>query len=99
MKRRHSAIRYITAENCALILLPENYNSAVNKGKNMSIRELIIKEMDNVPEEQLQEVLDFIRSLEKVKAVTKKLGTAIVSENVLKKDWMRPEEEKAWKNL
>lgn len=31
--------------------------------------------------------------------VTKKIGIAIASENILKKDWMKPEEEKAWKNL
>ena len=65
----------------------------------MGIKELIVKEIENIPEEHLPEILDFIRSLEEGKIFTEKIGTAIASETSLKKDWLRPEEDKAWKEL
>lgn len=65
----------------------------------MGIKELIFKEIEKVPEQQLPEVLDFIRSLEEEKSLTEKIGTAIASETSLKKDWLIPEEAKAWKDL
>lgn len=65
----------------------------------MSIKDLIIKEIEKIPEKQLTEVLDYIRSLEEGRAFEEKIGTAIASETSLKKDWLRPEEDKAWKDL
>jgi hypothetical protein len=65
----------------------------------MGIKDLIFKEIEKVPEQHLPEVLDFIRSLEEGKVFTEKIGTAIASETSLKKDWLRPEEDKAWKDL
>ena len=63
----------------------------------MEIKEKILKEIDNIPEEYLSEVLDFIHFLEiKLKA---KNSLGIVSEASLKKDWLKPEEDEAWKNL
>jgi hypothetical protein len=49
---------------------------------------------------QLQKVfyLSFIHFL-KGKASKEKMGTAILSESVLAKDWISPEEDEAWKNL
>lgn len=64
----------------------------------MRIKDLIFKEIEKIPEQHLPEVLDFIRSLEEGK-VLEKIGTAIASETSLKKDWLRPEEDKAWKDL
>ena len=64
----------------------------------MYIKELILKEIERVPEQYLAEILDFIRFLE-VKVLGKRLGTAIASETSLNKDWLRPEEEEAWQDL
>jgi len=61
-------------------------------------KELLINEIEQVPESFLDEVLDFIYFL-KAKIIKKRLGTAIASESSLKKDWLRPEEDEAWKNL
>ncbi|MCK4811567.1 MAG: DUF2281 domain-containing protein [Methanosarcinales archaeon] len=60
--------------------------------------ELIINEIEQVPESFLEEILDFIRFL-KIKAKTNKLETMIASESSLKRDWLRPEEDEAWRDL
>ena len=60
--------------------------------------ELIVNEIEQVPESLLEEILDFIRFL-KIKDRTNKLETMIASESSLKRDWMRPEEDEAWRDL
>lgn len=64
----------------------------------MSKKELLISEIEQVPEPFLDEVLDFIRFL-KTKIIKEKLDIAIASESTLKKDWLRPEEDEAWQSL
>ena len=64
----------------------------------MSKKELLIHEIEQVPDFLLDEVIDFVHFL-KTKAITEKLDTAIASESSLKKDWLKPEEDKAWQNL
>lgn len=64
----------------------------------MSKRELILSEIEEIPEPFLDEVLDFVQFL-KTKALKERLSTAIASESSLKKDWLRPEEDEAWKSL
>jgi hypothetical protein len=44
------------------------------------------------------EVLDFVRFL-KSKNGAEPLETALASEAVLGKDWLRPEEDEAWRDL
>ena len=64
----------------------------------MGVKELILKELEKVPEQYLLEILYFIRFLE-TKALEEKMGTVIASETSLKKDWLRPEEDEAWQDL
>jgi len=64
----------------------------------MEVKELILKEIERVPEQYLGEILDFIRYLE-AKALKEGMGTAIASETSLKKDWLRHEEDEAWQDL
>jgi hypothetical protein len=64
----------------------------------MEVKESILNEIERVPEEHLVEILDFIRFLE-AKALEEGMGTAIASESSLKKDWLRSEEDEAWRNL
>ncbi len=64
----------------------------------METKELIKKEIEVFPEPYLEEILDFIRFL-KGKASKKGMETAILSEEMLAKEWSRPEEDEAWKNL
>ena len=64
----------------------------------MEMKEVILKEIERIPEQYLAEMLDFIRFLE-IKAMEERMETAIVSETSLEKDWLRPEENEAWQDL
>lgn len=61
-------------------------------------RELLIHEIEQVPEPFLDELMDFIHFL-KSKITKERTETAVASESSLKKDWLRPEEDEAWQNL
>jgi len=61
-------------------------------------KELLLNEIEQVPESLLDEVLEFINFL-KAKIIKERLDTAIASETSLRKDWLRPEEDEAWRNL
>lgn len=64
----------------------------------MEVKEIILKEIEKIPEQYLAEILDFVRFL-KAKALEERMGAAIASETSLKKDWLRPEEDEAWQDL
>ncbi len=62
------------------------------------VKEEIISELEDLPPRTYGEVLDFIRFL-KFRRRTTIPDTALASEPVLRKDWLRPEETEAWKDL
>ena len=64
----------------------------------MSTKELLLSEIEEVPEPFLNEVLNFVHFL-KARIIRERLGTAIASESSLKKDWLKPEEDEAWQSL
>ncbi len=64
----------------------------------MNTKEVLINEIEEVPESLLSEVLDFVHFL-KAKILRDKLDIAIMSEPSLGKDWLTPEEDKAWESL
>jgi hypothetical protein len=64
----------------------------------MGKRDLLLKEIEHVPEPLLDEILDFVNFL-KEKAVQGKFETSFLSESSLTKDWIKPEEDDAWQNL
>ena len=64
----------------------------------MQDKETVIREIDDLPETLLQEVLDFVRFL-KTKKPRGPSETALFSETVLRKDWLKPEEDEAWRDL
>ena len=64
----------------------------------MEVKQIILKEIDRVPNEYLFEILNFIRFLE-TKSVEQKMELALMSESSLKKDWLKPEEDIAWEDL
>lgn len=61
-------------------------------------KELVLKEIEELPDVLLEEVLDYVQFL-KMKLSREKLETAILSESSLEKDWLRTEEEEAWQDL
>ncbi|MFB2937902.1 hypothetical protein ACE1B6_21855 [Aerosakkonemataceae cyanobacterium BLCC-F154] len=64
----------------------------------MTAKDLILQEVENMPDFLLDEVLDFLQFI-KAKYQQEKLETTILSESSLQKDWLRPEEDRAWQNL
>ena len=64
----------------------------------MTTKQMILNEIKKVSEPMLEEVLDFIRFLE-TKSLRKASETAILSESSLAKDWLKPEEDEAWRGL
>lgn len=63
----------------------------------MNAKNILIKEIENLPDALLSEVLDFVRFLEYKNS--NKYEAYIQSESSLKKDWLLPSEDDAWKDL
>jgi hypothetical protein len=64
----------------------------------MNTKNLLIQELEQVPEPILEEVLDFLRFL-KAKKIQETLEMSILSESSLRKDWLSSEEDEAWRDL
>lgn len=64
----------------------------------MSKKEVLIGEIENLPDTLVDEILDFVRFL-----VSKSGGevheSTMLSESSLRKDWLTEEEDKAWQDL
>jgi hypothetical protein len=63
----------------------------------MSKKEIIVRELENVPENDLDALLGFIHSLKSRSA--EDAAPALLAESSLSKDWLSPEEEAAWADL
>jgi hypothetical protein len=63
----------------------------------MSKRELITRELERVPEQDLDKLLAFLQSLTEAHADGSM--AALAAESALAKDWLTPEEDAAWTNL
>ncbi len=64
----------------------------------MTTPDIVLKELQGLPQPLLDEVVDFIRYL-RDKVVSERFETAIASEPTLARDWLRPEEDAAWADL
>lgn len=65
----------------------------------MNLKEKIIKELDNIPDFLLEEIINFIQFLKQKHLSQKNSETALLSESSLQKDWLNSEEDKAWQHL
>ena len=64
-----------------------------SKGENaMTTRQALLKEIEQVPEPLLPQVLDFIRFV-RSRALDARFDTAVASDSALRMDWLRPEED------
>lgn len=61
-------------------------------------KEIVLKEIENMPDVFIDEILDFIQFL-KIKSYLEINETLNLSESALAKDWLRHEEDEAWQNL
>ncbi|MCK4379825.1 MAG: DUF2281 domain-containing protein [Candidatus Lokiarchaeota archaeon] len=64
----------------------------------MSKKDTIISELNNLPENLIEEILDYINFL-KNKSLKEINELTLMSESSLRKDWLKPEEDKAWQDL
>ena len=64
----------------------------------MNTRDLIERELTDLPEPLQREVYDFVRFLRQ-KAQEDNFDGLLLSESVLVTDWNTPEEDAAWANL
>ena len=55
----------------------------------------LFKELPNLPQNEMQEVYDFVLRLKQ----KEKNSALFLSESSLKKDWLSPGEDEAWKDL
>jgi len=65
-------------------------------------KDILVKKIENLPSNLLKEVadfIDFIEFKEKKKNDLKVSNITLASEKSLAKDWLRQEEEEAWKGL
>lgn len=62
----------------------------------MDTKEQVMEEVKRTPSPLLVEVLDFLKFL---REKSMKQETTVLSESSLKKDWLLPEEDEAWKDL
>lgn len=65
----------------------------------MLIKETIVREIENIPENLLKEIYDFILFVKRKSSGKDKVLTHIASESSLAKDWDLKEEDEAWKDL
>jgi hypothetical protein len=65
----------------------------------MQIKQKLIEAIEQSPDEILSEVLDFLLFIKNKKLQREKLEITLMSESVLAKDWLNPEEDEAWKDL
>jgi hypothetical protein len=63
----------------------------------MSTREVIVHELERLPEQDLGKLLAFLRSLKEAHA--ENAMPTLAAESALAKDWLTPEEDAAWANL
>jgi hypothetical protein len=63
----------------------------------MSKKEIVVRELESVPEEDFDALLRFIYSLKSRNAGDD--APALLAESSLMKDWLSPEEEAAWTDL
>jgi len=64
----------------------------------MSTQEQIQKELSNLPEAMLRELLHYLLYL-KTRAIVESVEPYVLSESALSRDWSRPEEDEAWRDL
>ena len=63
----------------------------------MSTRELVIQELDSLPEHEFDELLKFVRSLKE--AYVENHVPMLAAETSLSEDWLSPTEAAAWADL
>ncbi len=63
------------------------------------IKQLLLNEIETIPESTLKEVLDFLLFIKTRESQQEQLEISLLSEPLLAEDWLTPEEDEAWQHL
>jgi hypothetical protein len=63
------------------------------------IKQLLLNEIEMIPESTLKEVLDFLLFIKARESQQEQLEISLLSEPLLAEDWLTPEEDAAWQHL
>ncbi|HQU43643.1 MAG TPA: hypothetical protein PK867_12580 [Pirellulales bacterium] len=64
----------------------------------MTRKEAVLQEIEDLPDEFIGDVLEYIRRL-RLQSAIQRSDAAVASEAVLAKDWLLSEEDEAWRDL
>ena len=64
----------------------------------MTAIEAIVQAVEDLPDECLDDLAHYVEALRQ-KTALQTVPTALASEAALAKDWLRPEEDEAWRDL
>jgi hypothetical protein len=64
----------------------------------MTAKEAIVQAVEDLPEDHLDDLALYVETLRR-RAALQTVPTALASEAVLGKDWLRSEEDEAWRAL
>ena len=64
----------------------------------MTAKEAIVQAVEDLPDECLDDLAHYVGTLRQ-KSALRIVPTALATEAVLAKDWLRPEEDEAWRDL
>ena len=64
----------------------------------MTAKEALLQTVEELPPEFIVDLAEYAQRL-RLKAAHQEVPTALASQDVLAKDWLRPEEDEAWKDL
>ena len=65
--------------------------------RGVSTRDVIVRELERLPEQDLDKLLSFLRSLKEGRA--ENAAPTLGAESALAKDWLAPEEDASWASL
>jgi hypothetical protein len=64
----------------------------------MTAREALLRSLEELPEDCVIELAEYAEKL-RLKAAHLRVPTTLASQEVLARDWLRPEEDEAWQDL
>jgi hypothetical protein len=78
--------------------IPAGFAANRREAGKMTTKEAIVKAVEDMPEEYLDDLAHYVEKLQH-KSVRRLAPTTLASEAALAKDWLRPEEDEAWRDL
>jgi hypothetical protein len=85
-------------DRCATCYVSRQVLARIGAANIMSTRELIDRELTELPEQLQKQVYDFVRFL-RLQASEDGFNGLLLSESALAEEWDTPEEDAAWANL